>query len=207
MRIEHSGTCVTALRGCSCWGLVQRLPIAKQGERPVCIRCASPLTPSLDPSRSLQRTAAAALGALVLYLPALTLPLIEIERLGHRRISSLAGGTYELLLHGDVWVGLVILAFSIVLPLTKIALLLELSLLRLSGRRFRAVSHRWIERLGRWSMMDVLMLAMLVMVVKLGDLVTVRLGPAVWAFAGSVALGLIASACFDPHAMWREEER
>ena len=68
------------------------------------------MTPSLDPSRSLQRTAAAALGALVLYLPALTLPLIEIERLGHRRISSLAGGTYELLLHGDVWVGLVILA-------------------------------------------------------------------------------------------------
>jgi len=198
---------VTTLRGCPCCGKVHHVPLLSAQSEARCVRCASVLARGDDGSAPAQRTAAAALGALVLYLPAIALPIVEIERLGHRRVSSLASGVVDLLTHGDLAIGLVVLAFSIVLPAAKILLLLELSLLRLTRRAHRAASHRWIERLGRWSMMDVLMLALLVMVVKLGDLVAVRLGPAVWAFAGCVALSLIASACFDPRSLWDEEDQ
>ena len=62
-----------------------------------------------------------------------------------------------------------------------------------------------IEFIGRWGMVDVLLVAVLVAVVKLGDLVEVTPGPGVVVFGGVVILSLIASAMFDPHAIWEEE--
>lgn len=155
-----------------------------------------------DPHLASRRTAAAAVGALCLYLPAVALPMLEIERLGHRHSSSLITGTWELLLHGSWFVGLVVLLFSIVFPLVKILLLLELSLVGLLERRHRALTYRLMERAGKWSMLDVLLLAFMVMLVKLGSLVEFHLGPAVVAFVGCVAMSMIASLAFDPHSIW-----
>jgi paraquat-inducible protein A len=150
------------------------------------------------------RTAAAALGAFILYWPAVLLPILDIERLGHRHVSSLISGTMELIKHGSWFVGLVVLLFSIVFPLTKIVLLLELSLLGWLHRRHRALTYRLMEVFGKWSMMDVLLLAFMVMMVKLGTLVEFHLGPAVVAFVGCVAMSMLASLLFDPHAIWEE---
>jgi paraquat-inducible protein A len=155
--------------------------------------------------RSAHRTAVAALGALVLYRPAVLLPILEIERMGHRRASSLLMGTIELLLHGNWFVGTVVMLFSIVLPLVKIALLLELSLLGLLHRSHKAITYRAMEVAGKWSMMDVLLLAFLVMLVKLGSLVEFHLGPAVVAFVFCAAMSMLASMSFDPHAIWEED--
>ena len=151
------------------------------------------------------RTAAAALGAFVLYWPAMLLPLIEIERLGHHHRSNLLAGTWELLSHGNLFVGIVVACFSIVFPLLKILLLLELSLLGLLHRRHKALTYRLMELAGKWSMMDVLLLAFLVMLVKLGSLVEFHLGPAVFAFVFCVAMSMLASLSFDPHFIWEDE--
>ena len=110
--------------------------------------------------------------------------------------------TLELLRHGDWFVGTLVLVFSVVFPLTKIVLLLELSLLGLLGRRHKALTYRIMEHAGRWSMMDVMLLAWLVMLVKLGTLVQFHFGPAVIAFVGCVAMSMLASLCFDPHSIW-----
>jgi paraquat-inducible protein A len=67
------------------------------------------------------------------------------------------------------------------------------------------MTYRAMELLGKWSMMDVMLLALLVMLVKLGGLVQFQLGPAVIAFVCCVAMSLAASLLFDPHAIWREE--
>jgi paraquat-inducible protein A len=115
-------------------------------------------------------------------------------------------GTIELLRHGSWFVGLVVLLFSIVFPLVKLSLLLELSLLGLMHRRHKAITYRVMEFAGKWSMMDVLLLAFMVMLVKLGDLVTFHFGPAVVAFTLCVVMSLIASFSFDPHAIWELEE-
>ena len=153
---------------------------------------------------SASRTAAAALAAFILFWPAVLLPILEVEQLGQSEKSSILGGTIELLHHGDYFVGFVVLVFSIIFPLTKIVLLLELSLLEILHKKHKAWTLRLMEHLGKWSMMDVMLLAFLVMLVKLGNLVEFHFGPAVIAFIVCVAMSMIASLTFDPHAIWED---
>lgn len=141
-----------------------------------------------------------------MYFPAVLLPILEIEKLGHHHAASLLGGTLDLIGHGSFFVGIVVLLFSIILPLMKLLALLELSYIGMTHRRHRAWTYRLVEWTGRWSMMDVLLLALLVTLVKLGDLMSFQLGPAVFAFVMCVAMSMIASIMFDPHAIWEEEQ-
>lgn len=191
-------------RACHCCGLIHRLPTLSAGQRAVCTRCGAGMHVPGRRQQSASRTAAAALGAFVLFWPAILCPILQIEKLGHRHESSVLSGTFELLQHGNLLVGLVVLLFSVVFPLAKIVLLLELSLLELLHRRHKATTLRLMEHVGKWSMMDVMLLALLVMLVKLGDLVEFQFGPAVVAFITCVAMSMLASLSFDPHAIWEE---
>ncbi len=190
------------LRACHCCGLIHRLPELANGESALCTRCHTPIARYASGAVSASRTAAAALGAFFLFWPAVILPILSIEQLGHRHESSILTGTLDLIREGNWFVGGIVLLFSIVFPLLKILLLLELSLLGLLHRRHKALTYRLTEQLGKWSMMDVMLLAFLVMLVKLGSLVEFQLGPAVWAFVLCVAMNMVASLSFDAHAIW-----
>ena len=191
------------LKACHCCGQIHRVPPLAFREVAACTRCGS----GIDrlPGQSASRTAAAATAAFILFWPAILLPILQIEKMGHRHESSLLVGTFELLAEGDWFVGIVVLLFSIVFPLVKIVLLLELSLLGLMHREHKAWTYRVMEFAGKWSMMDVMLLAFMVMLVKLGSLVEFHFGPAVWAFVFCVAMSMLASICFDPHTIWDED--
>ncbi len=194
------------LRACHCCGLVQQIPGLAEDEVARCPRCSTTVdSATRNGSQTAARCLAAAIGALALYFPAILLPILEIEKLGHHHSSSLLGGTLDLMRHGNWFVGVIVLAFSIVLPLLKLLALLELSWIGLTHRRHRAWTYRLVELAGRWSMMDVLLLALLVTLVKLGDLVSFKLGPAVIAFVMCVAMSMLASIMFDPHAIWEDD--
>ncbi len=195
---------VSQLRACHCCGMIQRIPPLQPGQKAQCARCNATVHKHRDRGLSLQLTAGATLGALILFAPAILLPILEIERLGHRHESSLIGGIIELFAHGSWFVGLVVLTFSVLFPLAKLLLLLELSLLSWLHRRHKAATYRIMEVAGKWSMMDVMLLAFLVMLVKLGDMVEFHIGPAVIAFVACIALSLIASMSFDHHAIWED---
>ncbi len=188
------------LKACHCCGQIHLVPSLGAQEVASCTRCGA----GIDrlPGQSASRTAAAAAAAFVLYWPAILLPILEIEKFGHHHESSLLFGTIELVRQGDWFVGLVVLLFSVVFPLVKIVLLLELSLLGLLHRQHKARTYRVMEFVGKWSMMDVMLLAFMVMLVKLGSLVQFHFGPAVWAFVLCVAMSMLASICFDPHTIW-----
>jgi paraquat-inducible protein A len=196
----------SSLRACHCCGLIQRVPPLASGEGAVCGRCGSWVVRLTAGKKSASRTAAAAIGALVLFGPAVLLPILEIERLGHHHDSSVLFGAIDLIVHGNWFVGLIVLLFSVVFPLAKILLLLELSLLGILHRRHKALTYRIMEMAGKWSMMDVMLLALLVMLVKLGSLVEFHFGPAVIAFVLCVAMSMLASWLFDPHSIWEEDE-
>ena len=66
--------------------------------------------------------------------------------------------------------------------------------------------YQFIESIGRWAMLDVFVLAVLVSIVKLHQLATIIAGPGALAFAGVVVLTLLASASFDPQLIWEKEE-
>lgn len=210
------------LKACHCCGLVHRLPVVNipphdpahetddalpgGGYRLRCTRCGTTIAGSAN-ERAISRTMAFALAALLLYPLAVNLPVMKLERLGHTHTASIWGGTIDLLAAGEWFVGLVVLICSVVLPLLKLAGLLTICL----GQRFlsehrRAFTYRIIEWTGRWGMVDVLLVAILVAAVKLGDIVHITPGPGVIAFAIVVALSLIAAASFDPHAIWEDQE-
>lgn len=193
------------LKACHCCGLIQKLPEIPPAHRASCTRCGSGLSRPGNLVKTASRTAAAAVGAFVLFWPAVLLPILEIEQLGIKSQSSLLGGTLEMFHHGSYFVGTVVFLFSIVLPLTKIVMLLELSLLEILHRKHKALTLRMMEHLGKWSMMDVMLLAFLVTLVKLGDLVEFHFGPAIIAFTLCVVMSMIASITFDPHAIWEEQ--
>jgi len=154
----------------------------------------------------MSRAAAFSLAALVLFPLAMALPVLEIERLGHSRDATIWGGIVGLLAEREYVVGVVVPVCSIVAPVTKLgAMLLLTAGRRLLGRRPRAVTYRALEWIGRWGMVDVLLVALLVAAVKLGDWVEVQAGPGAAAFAGVVVFSLLASAVFDPHAIWEDE--
>ena len=192
------------LKACHCCGMIHRIPPLASGQTATCIRCRAVIDAHAVGDCASSRTAAAAMGAFFLFWPAILLPILRIERLGQQHESSILVGTLDIIRHGGWFVGSVVLLFSVVFPLVKIVLMLELSLLGLLHRRHKAMTYRVMEHAGKWSMMDVMLLAFLVMLVKLGSLVEFSFGPAVMAFVGCVAMSMIASLSFDPHAIWEE---
>lgn len=187
--------------------MVHRLPPLGAGECAHCRRCRSVIH---DPRRGRAangRASTLALSALVLFAPAVTLPIMEIERFGNLREASIWSGSLALLREGELFVGAVVFLCSLVIPVVKLVGILALSGgARWLSRSKRAATYRAIEVAGRWGMLDVLLMAVLVAWLKIGDLVEVRPGPAVWAFTACVLLSLAASACFDPHALWLRDD-
>ncbi|MFO0897888.1 MAG: paraquat-inducible protein A [Pirellulales bacterium] len=195
----------SALRGCPCCGLVQQLPPPRSGWRAACHRCHAPFPTARKGTRGRLRAVAAALAALILYVPAITLPMLRLERLGQVREDNLLGGIVSLLSAGHWFVGLVVLVFSVIVPPLKLITLLVLGLGGAGfATRHQAAAYRLVELVGRWGMLDVMLVAVLVAFVKLGNLAEIQAGPGLLAFALCVLASLIASVCFDPHDLWRE---
>lgn len=162
---------------------------------------------AVDLRRARSRTAAFALSALILYPPAVLLPVLRIDRLGHAHESGILDGIGTLFSEGHAWLALVVLVCSVVIPLAKLLGLLVLSTTRIRvGTRVRRRMWRTIEAIGRWGMLDVLLVAALVALVKIGDLVRIEPGPGTAIFALMVVFSLLASACFDARAVRTESE-
>ena len=195
---------------CDTCGLVQRIDALRPGQVAECARCDSFLMATRDEGR-LHLTAALALAALVLYVPANLYPILHMSAYGAYSQSTVWDGTVSLLEHREWFVGMVVLVASIVVPLLKIGGLLFLVLaakLRL-GRRLRSQTrlYKVIDLIGPWAMLDVFLLAILVALVKLNDLATVLPGPGLAPFAAMVVLTMFASAAFDPKLIWSRDDR
>lgn len=135
----------------------------------------------------------------------MTLPVMEIERFGFESSASIWSGMVGLLAEGHLLVGLAVLVFSVIAPIGKLGLLFGLCIGQRSiARHHRARAFKLIELVGRWGMLDVLLVAMLVAIVKLGDLVQVTPGPGVVLFGVVVILSMLASGVFDPHSIWED---
>jgi paraquat-inducible protein A len=195
-----------AIKACHCCGLVQSLPALPERSRAVCPRCGVTVLSVSRRRRSNEQAAAAALAALVLYPLAISLPIMRVEELGRASEVSVWAGSVGLLREGEPLVGAVVLLCSVVIPLLKLLGLFAITSSReLLSRRHRALTYRLIELAGRWGMLDVLLIAIVVAWVKMGGMLEVRPGPAALTFTLCVLLSLLASARFDPHALWERE--
>lgn len=195
----------SALRACGTCGLVQRVRGAPGGFVARCPRCRAIVRHDRIP-RAASRAAAFALAALILFPVAMWLPVLSVEQMGHTNSSTIWSGVVALWADGHPGLSLLVLTCSIVIPLGKIGGVFVLCAGGAALRRHhQAAAYQAIDLLGKWGMIDVLLVAFLVALVKLGDLVDVHAGPGAVAFAAVVVLSMLASASFDPSAIWEED--
>ncbi|MEM9255107.1 MAG: paraquat-inducible protein A [Pseudomonadota bacterium] len=176
-----------------------------------CPRCGSAL--HLRKIDSIQRTLALLMTACVLYIPANLYPIMYTDQLGKTEASTILGGVVLLINLGSIPVAAVIFVFSVLVPSAKIMALFYLiwTVERHSplDQRQRSVMYRVTEFIGKWSMIDVFVVAILAALVHLGGLLVIRPGIAALSFAGVVIVTMIAAESFDSRLIWdtNDEER
>ncbi|HEX3771214.1 MAG TPA: paraquat-inducible protein A [Polyangiaceae bacterium] len=192
------GDAAAPLIGCD---VCRRVTRAAIGDR--CPRCRHHLT---HRTGSLPRVWALLFTAGLLYIPANVLPVMTIRRLGHGEPSTIINGVGELAA-AHLWpLALLVLLASIIVPMAKLASMVVLLILthRKSDARLKARTQlfRFVHVIGRWSMIDIFMLATLVGVVQLGFLATILPNLGAAAFCSVVLITMAATESFDPRVMW-----
>lgn len=167
-----------------------------------CPRCRSRL--HLRIRESLQRTWALTIAALILYFPANLLPILKITSVTGDKQNTILGGVVQFWQQRDYLVAIIIFSASVVIPVLKIIAIVSLSLAARTGRRPFGMTriYRVTEFIGRWSMTDVFVVAILVAVVQLGSALSIHPGAAAISFAGVVILTMLAATSFDPRLIW-----
>ncbi len=197
---EHAATSALAqgLQGC---------PICTSvgaAEKTHCNGCGATLHAGWD--ESIQKTWAWLITAAMLYFPANFLPITYNRFLGRESESTILGGVVTLWEHGDKPIAVVIFVASVLVPLGKMIVLAWMCLSVQMGSNFALTQktklYRVTEYVGRWSMIDVFVVAILVALIQLGNIMTVRPGVAAVAFAGMVVATMLASLSFDPRLLW-----
>ena len=174
------------------------------GSIAVCPRCGA--TMHLRKQDSIARTWAFLITSIILYIPANVYPIMTVTILGKGEPDTIGSGVVALL-DGGMWpLALIVFIASIFVPLLK---MLGLTVLLLSVKykwRWRpiqrTVMYRIIELIGRWSMVDVFMISILVAVVAFGHLAEVYAGVGARAFALVVVFTIFAAKSFDPRLIW-----
>lgn len=169
-----------------------------------CPRCGEPL--HFRKPASLQRAWAYMLAAYVLYVPANLLPITITQSLFGTQADTILSGVIYLWGSGSWAIALVVFIASIAVPLIK---LFSLTYLILSVQRQspqepvrRTRLYRALEVIGRWSMLDVYVVTILVALVQAKSLAAITPGSGVIAFAAVVVLSMLATMSFEPRLIW-----
>ena len=186
------------LAGCHTCGKVAPVELGN------CPRCGSHL--HLRKPHSIQRTVAFMAAAAMLYVPANLLPIMTVVELGEVTTNTIVGGMITFWRSGAYPIAIVIFTASILIPLLKIIALSWLCLAA-SGKLHPSPGmlgkiYWFTELLGRWSMVDIFVVGILVALVQLGNYMTITVGPGALAFAGVVVLTMFAAMSFDPRLLW-----
>lgn len=169
-----------------------------------CKRCGDHLH-SRKPG-GLNRTWALLFTSVILYIPANLYPIMDTVFLGDDSPSTILGGVLVLWAMGSYPIAAVIFFASVVVPLVKILALLWLCYMVQRGQGTSPLGklklYRMTEFVGRWSMIDVFVVAILAGLIRLDNLMTIYPGPAAVAFAGVVLVTMVAAMSFDSRLIW-----
>ncbi|ARC36731.1 paraquat-inducible protein A [Paracoccus yeei] len=175
----------------------------------VCTRCGSDLSP--PDRRSLNAVWAWLAAGLIFYVPANLFPMLRTSTFGGlagNSESTIFGGVIELIHYGNWGVAAVVFLASIVVPIGKFLAIGWLATVagrpatvNDAHRRLRV--YELVEFIGRWSMIDVFIVAILSALVQLGFVASIHPGPAAVSFALSVAFTMLSAQSFDPRLIWR----
>jgi len=182
-----------------------RLLVAPEDARSgTCPRCGASLH-ARKPD-SLTRTWALLITALILYIPANLLPITITTAVGVKQADTILSGVIYFFQSGSWEIASIIFFASIFVPFAKLSILIFLLLSVRSKSRWRprdrTALYRLTEAVGRWSMVDIYVVTILVALVRLGAVATIEAGPAAFYFAAVVVVTMFAAESFDPRLIW-----
>lgn len=155
---------------------------------------------------SLLRTWAFLVAAASLYVPANLLPVMRSSSLFGAQEDTIWSGIVYLWQEGSWFLALLVFVASIVVPLAKLLVLgglaASVQLGATAAPLLRARAYRLIEFVGRWSMLDIYVVTLLVGLVQLQSVAAIEAGPGALAFGAVVVLTMFASLSFDPRLIW-----
>lgn len=155
---------------------------------------------------SMGQTWAYLLAAAILYIPANIMPMMVTTSVFGVSHDTIMSGIVYFWTSGSYDLAVIIFTASIGVPLFKLCslCLLAISVQRGWGfnQRWRVTLYRIVEWIGRWSMLDVFVVALMVGLVRFQNLATIEAGPAAVAFGGVVVLTMLAAHSFDPRLIW-----
>lgn len=144
------------------------------------------------------------------YLPANIWPMLDTRVLFSRSEDTIIAGAFHLAQHGTLGIAVIILLASVAIPMAKFA---AIAFLAVSVRRRNPVRSHWqhrilhfVEFIGRWSMIDVFVVAILSSLVQFSLIATIKPGPAALAFALSVIFTMLSAQSLDSRLIWDLDE-
>ncbi len=174
-----------------------------------CPRCGAALHPRKI--NSISRTWALILAAFVCYIPANVLPITHVTSFGKVQSDTIMSGVIYFIHSGSWPIALVIFVASIFVPLVKLFILtfLLITVQRKTTwrQKDRTKLYRITEAIGRWSMVDIYVVTILVALVKMGALATIDAGPGAVFFGAVVVITMFAAMFFDPRLIWDTKEQ
>jgi paraquat-inducible protein A len=195
------------LAACHVCDQVVSLPAAAHEVR--CPRCGAVV--HLRKPDAIARTWAFWLAAAMLYVPANVLPVMTVTSFGRGEPDTILSGVVALIEVGMWPVAALVFFASITVPVLKLLglafLLLSVQLGWHARPRERTQLYRLIEQVGRWSMIDIFMIAILAVLVDLGEIARIEPGAGALAFASVVVLTMLASESFEPRLIWDNERQ
>jgi len=169
-----------------------------------CTRCGADLYQRKPDS--LNRTWALLISSIILFFPANMLTIMNVIYFGRDDPSTIIGGVVLLIQLGSYPVAFVVFVASIVVPLFKMMgiLMILLSLkynINLSDKQ-RIRMFRFIEFVGRWSMLDIFVISILAALVNIKGIAVITAGAGATAFGAVVVLTMLAASSFDTRLLW-----
>ncbi|PJG86575.1 paraquat-inducible protein A [Conservatibacter flavescens] len=179
--------------------------ILNRKNQPTCPRCLHRI--NIDDSLILQGTWATLIAGIIMLIPANLLPISSIYLAGAPSADTLMSGVISFINMGSYFVAFVVFTASIFVPISKILIMIYLLLsVHFQWRH----SIKWQMRLlhivhfvGRWSMLDLFVLALMMSLVTRGQIITFSVGPAALYFGAAVFLTMISTSLFDSRLLWK----
>lgn len=158
---------------------------------------------------AIQKTIALLLTSYLLFIPANFLPMMTTTLLGVKTSSTILGGVVLLWHHNSYLVSGIIFLASIVIPLAKLITLTwlcyEVQYRGFTSKKIAQRSYQIVELIGKWSMIDVYVVLILVALVNMGAIINIEAGIATLAFSGFVITSMLAAITFDSRLIWQSK--
>ena len=201
---KHFPRCTAAHEGLVSCHVCHKLAPIKQK---TCDRCHTPL--HVRTPNSIQYTLAFLVTAMIFYIPANLYPIMNTSLLGELTESTIIGGVLLFIEHDSYFIAAIIFTASVLIPIAKMLILIWLcyatsSASHLSGSELTRL-YRVTEFIGKWSMIDIFVVAILVALVQVTGIMSITPGLAARAFALVVILTMLAATKLDVRLIWDKQ--